>query len=86
MTADSASIIRADRKRRNPTVRKLLLSAVAIGGLTALCSAGATAAPVVGAAGLYAAPQQHIVQADWYWRRHHWHHRRWFHGRWHYWD
>ncbi|MGA3397790.1 MAG: hypothetical protein ABSC95_01120 [Acetobacteraceae bacterium] len=67
-------------------MRKLLLSAVAIGGLTALSSFGATAAPVVGAAGQYAVPQQHVVLADWYWHHHHWHHRRWWHGGWHYWD
>jgi hypothetical protein len=46
----------------------------------------ATAAPVAGAADQFAVPQQHVVQADWYWRHHHWHHRRWWHGGWHYWD
>jgi hypothetical protein len=67
-------------------VRKILLAAAAIGGLTALTAFGASAAPVAGAANQFTAPQQHVAQADWWWRHHHWHHRRWWHGGWHYWD
>jgi len=64
---------------------KLLLAVAAIAGLAALTARGATAAPVVGAAAQYAAPTQHVVQADWYWNHRHWHHRRWEHHRWYYW-
>jgi hypothetical protein len=69
-------------------MRRLLLAAAAIGGLTALAAFGApaTAAPVAGAISQFATPQQHVVQADWWWRHHHWHHRRWSHHGWHYWD
>ncbi|HEY3846427.1 MAG TPA: hypothetical protein VGL95_04880 [Acetobacteraceae bacterium] len=67
-------------------MRRLLLAAAAIGGLTAVTGFGATAAPVAGAAGQYAVSLQHVVQADWYVNHHHWHHRRWEHGSWHYWD
>ena len=74
-------------------MRRLLLAAVMTGGLTAMATHGASAAPVVGATVQFAAPPPHVVLADWYWRyhgwywRHHyWHHRRWWNGRWHYWD
>lgn len=68
-------------------MRRLLLAAAAIGGLTALTAFGtaATAAPVPGAVGQYAVSPQHVVQADWNWNHRRWHHRRWFHHRWHYW-
>jgi hypothetical protein len=85
MMADSAPTVRCGSQQEESTVRKLLLSAVAVGGFTALCSFGATAAPVAGAVSQYAAPQQHVVQADWYWHHRHWHHRRYWHGGWHYW-
>lgn len=67
------------------TVRRILLAAVAIGGLTALIGSGATAAPVIGAAGQYAASPQHVVQAYYYYHHHHYRHRRWYHGHWRYW-
>jgi hypothetical protein len=67
-------------------VRRVLLAAAAIGGLTALTAFGATAAPVAGAAGQYVASPHHMVQADWYVNHHHWSHRRFDHGRWHYWN
>jgi hypothetical protein len=84
MVADSVPIVWRGSQQEDFAVRKLLLSAVAIGGFTALCSFGATAAPVVGAVSEYAAPQQHVVQAQYYWHHHHWHHRRWYHGGWRY--
>jgi hypothetical protein len=66
-------------------MRKILLVAVAIGGLTALTAAGASAAP--SAAGLHVAPSQPLVTHVDYWNHHHhWHHRHWDHGHWHYWD
>jgi hypothetical protein len=66
-------------------MRKILLVAVAIGGLTALTAAGASAAPSV--AGLHVAPSQPLVTHVDYWNHHHhWHHRHWDHGHWHYWD
>jgi hypothetical protein len=67
-------------------VRRALLAAAAIGGLTALTASGATAAPVAGVAGQYTASPQHAVQADWYVNHHHWNHRRFAGGHWHYWN
>jgi hypothetical protein len=66
-------------------MHKLLLAAVAIGGLTALTTAGAVAAPSM--AGLHVAPQEALVTDVDYWHgHHHWHHRHWARGHWHYWD
>lgn len=66
-------------------MKKLLLAAAAVCGLTALSAFGAVAAPVVGAAGPGVAPAQHVVQADYYWHGHHWHHRHYEHGNYRYW-
>ena len=66
-------------------MKKLLLAAAAVGGLTALSAFGAAAAPVVGAAGQVVAPAQHVVQADYYWHHRHWHHRHFEHGGYRYW-
>jgi hypothetical protein len=67
-------------------VRRILLAAAAIGGLTALTAFGAAAAPVAGVATQVAPAPQHIVQADWYWHHRHWRHRRWEHHHWRYWN
>jgi hypothetical protein len=66
-------------------VKKFLLAAAAVGGLTALSAFGASAAPVVGAAGHGVAPAQHVVQADYFSHGHHWHHRHYEHGSYRYW-
>jgi hypothetical protein len=64
-------------------MRKLLLGAIAIGGLTALTASSALAAPLPH--GVHAAPSQAgVTNVDYYWHRHHWHHRRWEHRRWRY--
>jgi len=66
-------------------MRRILLAAAAIGGLTALTGFGASASP--SAAGLHVTPPQRLVVNVDYWNHHHhWHHRHWDHGRWHYWD
>jgi hypothetical protein len=67
-------------------MRKLLLAAVAFGGLTALAGTGASAAP--SAAGVHMAPlDPTVTQVDYYyWRHRHWHHRHWERNRWRYWD
>jgi hypothetical protein len=66
-------------------MRKILLAAVALGGLTALSAGGASAAP--SASGIHVVPAQPLVtNVDYYWHRHHYHHRHWDHGRWRYWD
>ena len=66
-------------------MRRILLAAVALGGLTAAATFGASAAP--SGAGLHVAPSQPLVtEVDWWWRHHHRHHRHWGHGRWRYWD
>jgi hypothetical protein len=66
-------------------MRKILLTAAAFGGLTALTTFGASAAP--SAAGVHVVGSHPaVIQADYYWQHHHWHHRRWGHHRWHYWD
>ncbi len=66
-------------------MRKMLLAFAAVGGLTALTAAGASAAPLT--AGVHGVPSQPLVtQVDFYWHHHHWHHRHWDHGRWRYWD
>ncbi len=66
-------------------MRRLLLAAAAIGGLTALTTIGASAAPL--GAGIYVAPAHAtITQVDYWHGHHHWHHRHWDHGHWHYWD
>ena len=66
-------------------MRRLLLAAVALGGLTALTTGGASAASAV--ADVHVAPSQPLLtHVDYYYHRHHWHHRRWEHHHWHYWD
>ncbi len=66
-------------------MRKLLLAAVALGGLTALTVSGAIAAPV--AAGIHPATSQPLVtNVDYYHGRRHYHHRHWEHNHWRYWD
>jgi len=65
-------------------MRRLLLAAVALGGLTALTAGGASAAP--SASGLHVAPAQPLVtRIDYYVNHHHWQHRRMDHGHWRYW-
>jgi hypothetical protein len=72
------------RQKEILSMRRILLAAVALGGLTALTAGGALAAP--SAAGLHVAPSQPLVtQADYYYHRRHWHHRRYDHGHWRYW-
>jgi DNA-binding transcriptional regulator YdaS (Cro superfamily) len=62
-------------------MRRLLLAAMVLGGLTALTASGALAAP--SAAGLHVTPQPLITDVDWH--HHHWHHRHWEHHHWRYW-
>jgi hypothetical protein len=65
-------------------MKRLFLVAVALGGLAALATSGANAAPL--AAGIHAAPTQPVVtQVDYYWHRHYWRHRHWYRHHWHYW-
>ncbi len=66
-------------------MRKVLLSAVALGGLLGLTNVTtAFAAPTV--TGLHGVPTAQITPVDYYNNHHHWHHRHWDHGHWHYWD
>ncbi len=66
-------------------MRKTLLAAAAVCGLTAVTAFGATAAP--SAAGVHITPAQPpVTQVDYYWHHHRWHHRHWEHHRWRYWD
>lgn len=66
-------------------MRRILLAAVVLGGLTAVTTLGASAAP--SAAALHVAPSQPLVtHVDYNYHHHHWHHRRYEHGHWHYWD
>jgi hypothetical protein len=66
-------------------MRRILLAMAALGGLTALTAANASAAP--SAAGLHVTPSQPLVtHVDYYYHHHHWHHRHWDHGHWRYWD
>ncbi len=65
-------------------MKRVLLAAVALGGLTVLTTSGAMAAPFT--AGVHVAPTQPAAtQVDYYWHRRHWHHRRWWHHHWRYW-
>jgi len=65
-------------------MRRMLLAAVALGGLTAVTTAAASAAP--SAAGLHVAPPElAMTQVDYYWHHHHYHHRHWDHDHWRYW-
>jgi hypothetical protein len=72
--------------RKLDAMKKLLLAAVALGGLTALTATDASAAPL--AAGVHAPPAQQpgLTQVNYYWHHRHWHHRHWDHRRWRYWD
>jgi hypothetical protein len=64
-------------------MKKLLLAAVALGGLTALTATTATAAPL--SAGVHVAPANAgVTQVNYYWHHRHWHHRHWEHNRWRY--
>jgi hypothetical protein len=66
-------------------MRKLVLAAIALGGLAALGVSGASAAP--SAAGIHRAqPQPMVTHTDYYWHHQHYHHRRWEHHQWHYWN
>jgi len=66
-------------------MRKLLLAAAALGGLTALATTGAVAAPVP--ARTHATPSHPMVtQVDYYYHHRHWHHRHWEHNHWRYYD
>jgi hypothetical protein len=74
----------ANLKREILSMRKILLAAVALAGLTALGATGASAAP--SAAGVHVVPSQPAAtNVNYYWHHRHWHHRRWHHGHWHYW-
>jgi hypothetical protein len=65
-------------------MHKLLLTAAALGGLTALTSFGASAAP--SAAGIHVAPSQPLVtHVEYYYNHHHYQHRHWEHHHWRYW-
>jgi hypothetical protein len=67
-------------------MRRILLSAAALGGLALGTAFAASAAPAVGLEGLHqATPPAAMIQADYYWHHHHWHHRRWYHHHWRYW-
>ena len=66
-------------------MRKILLAAAALGGLTAVAGFNAVAAP--------SAPRPQVAQSrteatqvDYYWHNHHYKHRRFADGRWHYWN
>ena len=64
-------------------MRKILLAAVALGGLTALAASGASAAP--SAAGVHRVqPQPPVTSVDYYWHHQHYHHRHWEHHQWRY--
>jgi hypothetical protein len=64
-------------------MRKILLAAVALGGLTALAASGASAAP--SAAGVHVVqPQPAVTSVDYYWHHQHYHHRHWEHHQWRY--
>ncbi|WP_428535657.1 hypothetical protein [Rhodopila sp.] len=65
-------------------MRRMLLAAVALGGLTALTAAGASAAPTVTEIHL-ASSHPAVTQVDYYWNHHHYHHRHWEHNHWRYW-
>ena len=68
-------------------MRRLLLAAVALGGLAAFTGFGAQAAPSAGLAGIHAAlPSRAVTQANWYWNHRYWHHRHWHHDHWRFWD
>ncbi|MFL5254696.1 MAG: hypothetical protein ACJ8AI_17735 [Rhodopila sp.] len=66
-------------------MRKLLLTAAALGGLLGLATTGASAAPV--AVERHAAPAAHaqVTPVDYYYHHRHYHHRHWEHGHWRYW-
>lgn len=63
-------------------MRKILLAAVAVGGLLGLGSTSVSAAPVT--TGIHTLPTAHVANVDYYWDHRHYHHRRWRHGHWHY--
>ena len=66
-------------------MRKVLLAAVALGGLLGMTSVTTVfAAPV--ATGLHVVPTAQVTQVDYYYNHRHWHHRHWDHGHWRYWD
>ena len=65
-------------------MRRILLAAVALGGLTALATVDASAAP--SATVVHVVPSQPLVtHVDYYHDRHRWHHRHWEHNHWRYW-
>jgi len=69
--------------RETFSMRRILLAAVALGGLTALAGTGAIAAP--SAAGVHVVPSRVLVtNVDYYYNHHHFHHRHWEHDHWRY--
>jgi hypothetical protein len=71
-------------QKETDSMHRLLLAAVAIGGLLAMTAGGASAAP--SAAGLHVAPAKPLAtNVDYWYRHHHYHHRHYDHGRWRYW-
>jgi hypothetical protein len=83
-------------EQEDDPMRKLLLAAAAIGGMSGLAG-GAMAAPGWHDGGPQmtreGGSRQHVVPGesrvtpvDYYHNRHRYHHRKWHHGRWHYWD
>jgi hypothetical protein len=70
---------------RNFSMRRMLFAAVALGGLTALTTLDASAAPS-SAAGVHVAPSRPLVtNVDYDWHHRHYHHRHWDHDHWRYW-
>jgi hypothetical protein len=68
---------------KESSMRKILLAAIALGGLTALAASGASAAP--SAAGVHVV-QPPVTDVDYYWHHQHYHHRHWEHHQWRYWN
>jgi hypothetical protein len=66
-------------------MRKLLLAAAAIGGLTAVTTLGAAAAtPAMAVHETRVQPL--VTRVDYNWHHHQWHHRHWEHHHWRYFD
>jgi hypothetical protein len=64
-------------------MRKMLLAAAALGGLFAMTSVNASAAPY--AKGQHAVPERGMVtHVDYYHNHHRYHHRHWQHNHWRY--
>jgi hypothetical protein len=64
-------------------MRKMLLTAAALGGLLAMTTVNASAAPFT--AGPHVAANHGLVtNVDYYYNHHHYHHRHWQHDHWRY--